>query len=137
LRKKIDNDFSEGNTAINWDIQVGNAMLNVDPQLLQETLGELFANAFRHNRDKCTLVATVRLDKDRLLFTLQEPKSGFDLPTESWAHEPLRKVSHGHYGLGLNRVRAIVEAHGGEMYAQYDPNVSALTTTLTLPASSR
>ncbi len=137
LRKKIDNDFSEGNTAINWDIQVGNAMLNVDPQLLQETLGELFANAFRHNRDKCTLVATVRLDKDRLLFTLQEPKSGFDLPTESWAREPLRKVSHGHYGLGLNRVRAIVEAHGGEMYAQYDPNVSALTTTLTLPASSR
>jgi signal transduction histidine kinase len=135
LRKKIDHDFSEENTAINWDIQVGNVMLNIDPQLLQEALGELFANAFRHNRDKCPLVATVRLDKNRLLFTLQEPKSGFDLPTESWAREPLRKVSHGHYGLGLNRVRAIVEAHGGEMYAQYDPNVSALTTTLILPAS--
>ena len=135
LRKKIDHDFSGGNTAITWDIQIGNAMLNVDPQLLQEALGELFANAFRHNCDKCALVAIARLEKNRLLFTLREPKSGFDLPTENWAREPLRRVSHGHYGLGLNRVRAIVQAHGGEMYAQYDPDVSALSTTLVLPAS--
>jgi len=135
LRQKIDHDFSGGNTAINWDIQVGNAMLSVDPQLLQEAFGELFANAFRHDCDKGALVAIARLDKDRLLFTLREPKSGFHAPTENWVREPLRKVSHGHYGLGLNRVRAIVEAHGGEMYARYDPDVSALTTTLVLPAS--
>ncbi len=135
LRKKIDHDFSGEGAPINWNIQVGNAMLNVDPQLLQEALAELFANAFRHNRDKGTLIAIARVDRKRLLFTLQEPKSGFNLSTESWAREPLRKVSHGHYGLGLNRVRAIVEAHGGEIYAQYNPNVSALTTTLVLPAS--
>ena len=36
--------------------------------------------------------------------------------------------------LGLNRVRVIVKANGGEMYAKYDPNVSALVTTLTMPA---
>jgi signal transduction histidine kinase len=137
LRKKIDQDFSGESAAINWDIQVGDVTLNIDPQLLQEALAELFANAFRHNHDKGTLVAIVRIDNNRLLFTLQEPKSGFDLPTESWVREPLRKVSQGHYGLGLNRVRAIVEAHGGEIYAQYNPNVSALTTTLILPASSR
>ncbi len=135
LRKKIDHDFAGGNTAITWDIQVGDAILNVDPQLLQEALGELFANACRHNSDKSPLVAIARLNNNRLLFSLQEPKSGFDLPTETWAREPLRKVSHGHYGLGLNRVRAIVEAHGGEMYAQYDPDVAALTTTLVLPTS--
>ena len=135
LRKKIDHDFSGEETAINWDIQVGNAMLNVDPQLLQEAFGELFANAFRHNCDKGSLVAIARLDKNRLLFALQEPKRGFDLPIENWAREPLRKVRHGHYGLGLNRVRAIVEAHGGEMYVQYDPDASAFTTTFVLPAS--
>jgi K+-sensing histidine kinase KdpD len=135
LRKKIEHDFSGGSAAINWSIQVGTATLNVDPQLLQEALVELFANAFRHNRDKSTLVAIVRIDKNRLLFILQEPKSQFPSPTRSWAREPLRKVSHGHYGLGLNRVRAIVEAHGGEIYAQYDPNVSALTTTLAFPVS--
>jgi light-regulated signal transduction histidine kinase (bacteriophytochrome) len=136
LRKKIDHDFSEGSAAIEWNIQVGNAKLNVDPQLLQEAFTELFANAFRHNRDKGTLVAIAKVDRNRLLFTLQEPKSGFDLPTESWGREPLRTASQGHYGLGLNRVRAIVEAHGGKIHAQYDPSVSALTTTLVLPISA-
>ena len=135
LRKKIDRDFSRESAAINWNIQLGDAMLNVDPQLFEEAFTELFANAFRHNHDKRTLVAIAKMDKNRLLFTLQEPKSRFDLPTESWARTPLRKVSQGHYGLGLNRVRAIVEAHSGEMYARYDPNTSVLTTTLALPVS--
>ena len=111
-------------------------MLNVDPQLLQETLTELFANAFRHNRARAQLVAIAKMDNNQFLFTLEEPKSRFDLPTDNWGREPLRKVSQGHYGLGLNRVRAIVEAHGGEIYAHYDPNASALITTLALPVSS-
>ena len=136
LRKKIDHDFSGEGAAITWNIQDGDAMLNVDPQLLQEAFTELFTNAFRHNRDKNTLIAIARMDKNRLLFTLQEPKSGFNLPTESSGREPLRKVSQGHYGLGLNRVRAIVEVHGGEINAHYDPNASALITTLALPVSS-
>ncbi len=137
LRKKIDHDFSGERPAITWNIQVGDATLNVDPQLLQEAFSELFANAFHHNRGQGTLVATAKTDKSRLLFTLQEPKSEFNLSTESWAREPLRKISQGHYALGLNRVRAIVEAHGGEICAQYDPNVSAVTTTLVLPTSGK
>jgi K+-sensing histidine kinase KdpD len=135
LRRKIDRDFSGEGAEITWNIQLGDAMLNVDPQLLQEAFTELLANAFRHNRGEGVLVATAKMDKKRFLFTLREPKSRFDLPTDNWGREPLRKISQGHYGLGLNRVRAILGAHGGEIYAQYDPNVSALTTTLVLPAS--
>ena len=135
LRKKIDRDFSGETAEITWNIQLGDTMLNVDPQLLPEAFTELFANAFRHGRGKGLPVATAKIDNNQFLFTLEEPKAQFDLPTDNWGREPLRKVSHGHYGLGLNRVRAIVEAHGGEMYSHYDPNVSALTTTLALPVS--
>ena len=136
LRQKINRDFSAETAEFNWKIQVGDAMLNVDPQLLQETFIELFANAFRHNRGKGVLVATAKIDNNQFLFTLEEPKARFDLPTDNWGREPLRKISQGHYGLGLNRVRAIVEAHGGELYAQYNPNVPAFTTTLVLPFSA-
>lgn len=135
LRNKIDHDFSRGSAEVTWDIQLGDEMLNVDPQLLQEAFTELFANAFRHNRENGSLVLIARIDNNRLLFSLQEPKSQFELPTENWGREPLRKISQGHYGLGLNRVRAIVEAHGGEIHTQHDPNVSALTTTLVFPVS--
>jgi signal transduction histidine kinase len=135
LRKKITRDFSGENAEITWNVQLGDATLNVDPQLLQETFTELFANAFRHNRDKGPLVATAKIDNNQFLFTLEELKARFDLPTDNWGREPLRKISQGHYGLGLNRVRAIVQAHGGELYAQHNPNVPALTTTIVLPAS--
>jgi K+-sensing histidine kinase KdpD len=133
LREKINRDFSAETAEINWNVQLGDAMLSVDPQLLQETFIELYANAFRHNRGKGVLVATAKIDNNQFLFTLEEPKARFDLPTEDWGREPLRKISQGHYGLGLNRVRAIVEAHGGELYAQHNPEHSTLITRLSLP----
>jgi K+-sensing histidine kinase KdpD len=135
LREKIDRDFPKESREVSWDIQLGDAMLNVDPQFFEEVFTELFANAFRHDRSKGPLLARAKIDNNELLFTLHEPKARFDLPTQDWGREPLRKISQRHYGLGLNRVRAIVEAHGGKLHAQYDPNVSALITTLTLPVS--
>ena len=135
LRKKIAQKFPNEKSEINWGVQPGNAVLNIDPQLLQEAIIELFANAFCHERGKDALAAEVRIDKDRFLFTLQEPKNRFELSTKNWGREPLRKVGHGRYGLGLNRVRTIVEAHGGELHAQYDPKSSALVTALILPLS--
>jgi K+-sensing histidine kinase KdpD len=135
LRKKISQEFPNTGPEISWDVRPGDAVLNIDPQLLEEAIIELFANAFRHGRSKDPLAAEVRIDKKRFLFTLREPKIRFELSTENWGREPLRKVSHGHYGLGLNRVRAVVEAHGGEMHAQYDPKASRLVTALILPLS--
>ena len=135
LRGKIDHDFPEESKEISWEIQLGDAMLNVDPQFFEEAFTEIFANAFRHDRGKGPLVASAKIDDKGFLFSLHESKARFDLPTQNWGREPLRKMSQRHYGLGLNRVRVIVEAHGGELNAQYDPKVSALTTTVRLPLS--
>jgi K+-sensing histidine kinase KdpD len=136
LRRKIDHDFPKQNTEITWEIQPANAMLNVDPQLLQEVFNELFANAFRHDRGKGQLLAKAKVENKGFRFTLHEPKDRFDLPTQDWGREPIRKISQRHYGLGLNRVRAIVKAHGGDLHAQYDPKASTLITTLELPVST-
>jgi len=136
LRKKIDHDFSGETAQITWNVQLGDAMLDIDPQLLPEAFSELFANAFRNARANGAIIATGKIDNGRFLFILEEPKTQFDLPMDNWGREPLRKVSPGHYGLGLNRARAIVEAHRGEMSAQYDPKTSVLATRLILPVSS-
>jgi len=136
LRKKIDHDFSGENTKITWDLQITDAIMNVDPQLLQEAISELFGNALRHMHGKGDLVMSAKMNHGQLLIGMDEAKTQFELPVNNWGREPLRNVSQGHYGLGLNRVRAIIEAHGGEMYAQYDPKTSKLTTRLVLPVSS-
>jgi hypothetical protein len=66
-------------------------------------------------------------------FTLREPKAAFTGSIENWGRQPFRKLKHGHYGLGLPRVRSIVQAHGGELTAQYDQGSSSLITTVSLP----
>ena len=133
LRKTIAHEFPKESAEITWDIQAGNGMLNVDPQLSQQAFSEVFANAFQHDRSKGALVAAARIDGRRFVFTLREPKARFESSTENWGREPFRRITRGHYGLGLNRVRVIMEAHGGEMHAKYDPKSSTLLTTLTLP----
>ena len=133
LRKTIAHEFPKESAEITWDIQGGDAMLNVDPQLLQQAFSEVFANAFQHDRGKGALIAAARIDETRFVFTLREPKARFESSTENWGREPFRRITRGHYGLGLNRVRIIMEAHGGEMHAKYDPKGSTLLTTLTLP----
>jgi K+-sensing histidine kinase KdpD len=133
LRKTIAHEFPNESAEITWDIQEGEAMLNVDPQLLQQAFGEIFANAFQHDRGKGALIATARSDRKRFVFSLREPKTRFESSTENWGREPFRRITRGHYGLGLNRARIIMETHGGEMQAEYDPKDSTLLTTLTLP----
>lgn len=135
LRSTIAREFPKESTGINWNVQVGNSAFNVDPQLLLQAFIELFRNAFQHDRGEGAIVATAKIDNGRLVFTLSEPKPGFELPTENWGREPLRRISQGHYGLGLNRTRVIVEAHNGELRAQYDSAASTLITTIGLPLS--
>ena len=133
LRKKVAHEFPNESAEITWDIEAGDAMLQVDPQLLEQAFSEVFANAFQHDRGKGPLVAAARIDGKRFVFTLREPKTRFESSTENWGREPFRKITRGHYGLGLNRLRVIMETHGGEMHAKYDPKDSTLLTTLSLP----
>jgi K+-sensing histidine kinase KdpD len=135
LRARVAKDFPQQGSTVNWQVQVGEANLDVDPQLLQQALLELFVNAFRHQPTGDALSVTVGIKGDRLVFALHEPKAGFDLSTENWGREPFRQIGQGHYGLGLNRVRVIVEVHGGEFRGEYDSTASTLVTTVTLPIS--
>jgi signal transduction histidine kinase len=137
LQKKIATDFPAQRGEIRWEIEPSDRTLNIDPQLLQQAVLELFQNAFRHDRAKGALIATGKIDNERFVFNLREPKTRFELPTENWGREPLRHAAPGHYGLGLNRVRAIIEAHGGELRARYEPGESVLVTTITLPLSAQ
>ena len=133
LRKRIAQEFPETSNQIVWNVHASDGALDVDPQILQQAFVELFTNAFQHDRGEGELIATARIDKNRFIFTLAEPKKRFELSTENWGREPLQKISQGHYGFGLNRVRVIMEAHGGEMHAQYDSKTARLVTTLILP----
>ena len=135
LRSQIERGLPKESAEISWDVQLGESTLNIDPQLLQEVFIELVTNAFRHDRGQGPLIATAKTENNEFFFTLEEPKTRAVSSVENWGREPLRSMSQRHYGLGLNRARAIVEAHGGQLRARYDENISALVTTLILPVA--
>ena len=136
VRTQIERSFSKENHEITWDVQLQDEILAIDPQLFQQVFEELFANAFQYDRGKGAMIARARISDGRFVFSLHEPKAGFSSDTQNWGREPFRNIRQRHYGLGLNRVRAIIEAHGGELKAQYDPKAATLVSTITLPISS-
>jgi len=133
LKPKLAKEFPDNAAKMTWDMQLKDATLQIDPQLVQQAFLELFGNAFQHERNIKSITAKAYIDNNRFVFELREPKARFELSTENWGREPLRNVSQGHYGLGLNRARSIAEAHGGDFRAEYDRKTSTLITTLTLP----
>ena len=135
MRTQIERNFSKESQEITWDVQLQDETLNIDPQLFQEVFTELFGNAFQHDRGKGALIARARTGDGRFLFSLHEPKAVFSSDTQNWGREPFRNIRQRHYGLGLNRVRAIIEAHGGELEAQYDRETATLVSTMTLPVA--
>ena len=124
LQQKIAASHPTESAQVNWADDSGDLTLNIDPQLLLPALAELFANAFRHERAEGPISAAARKEKERFIFTLSEPKRNFERSTENW----------GHYGLGLYRTRAIIEAHGGEFSARYEKGSGSLVISVTLPA---
>ncbi len=136
MRTQIERNFSKENHEVAWDVQLQDEMLNIDPQLFQEVFVELFANAFQHDRGNGALIAKATISHGKFVFSLHEPKAAFSSDTQNWGREPLRNIRQRHYGLGLNRVRGIVEAHGGKLQAQHDLKSAMLISTMTLPISS-
>lgn len=133
LQQKVRNDFGESAAKVSWEVQVKDATLKIDPQLVQQAFLELFANAFQHERNVKAITAKAYINNDRFVFELREPKEKFDSRIENWGRQPLQNVSQGHYGLGLNRARIVAEANGGDLGAEYDQATSTLVSKLRLP----
>jgi K+-sensing histidine kinase KdpD len=135
IRSKFEIDFPDRKPRVQWHVDLGDGMLNVDPQLIQQALLELLENAFRHGSEGMVKIDGC-VDKNEAVLTIREAKPQFNGSTDNWARQPLHQVGNGHYGLGLNRVRGILDAHGGTFSATYDSTAATLITTMALPLSA-
>lgn len=133
LQRKLRADYPDESAAIKWNIQASNTTLQIDPQWLQPAVIELFANAFRHDRSNGAISVEARIEKEKFVFTIREPKPNFKGGAEKWGREPFRSIGRGHYGLGLHWSRAVIKAHHGQLRARHDLPAATLVTTVALP----
>lgn len=136
LRASIESKAAEKAPKILWETDVNNAFLTIDPQLLPKVVEELMQNAARYTPPGQPVQLSASIDgENNFVLAVTEPKESFELATEAWGREPLRNINQGHYGLGLNRARIIVEAHGGRLEAHYDKSAKKLITKIILPTA--
>ena len=134
MQKKLAHQFPEKGQAVKWEVLPADGTLNIDPELTEWAATELFRNAFRHDPADDEVQAQASVEGDWFSFSIHEPKKR-EIDPAQWT-QPLQKMSHSHYGLGLHRARRIIAAQGGELTAKFDPASRTLTSTITLPCST-
>lgn len=134
IQKKVAHEFPENAPAVKWEVLPANGTLNIDPELTEWAAAELFRNAFLHDLSGDEVQAQVSVENDWFTLSIVETKKE-EIDPAQWT-QPLQKMSHGHYGLGLRRARRIIAAQGGELSAKFDLASRTLTSTITLPCST-
>lgn len=98
-------------------------VLDVDPGRIRQALENLVDNALRHGPPGSRVEVVAETRGDLCSIRVLDSGPGFDPGFLSQAFEPFSRSDagrarvHGGAGLGLAIVRAIVEAHGGEVRA--------------------
>ena len=134
LQKKVAQDYPKESQHLTWDPTTNDAVLDIDPSLIEWAAVQLFDNAFRHSRTPGQIRVSTEMNGNRFSLLVHEPKETEMEDPSHWSI-PLRSIGNGHYNLGLPRARAILEAHGGDLTAEFEPDSSTLTSRITLPCS--
>lgn len=110
--------------------------INVDPERMEQVLGNLVSNALRYTPEGGKIRLTARQQPGRALLGVADTGSGMvpevvaHIFERSYRADPSRSGNES--GLGLAIVRSIVELHGGSIRAESKPGEGSLFL-ITLP----
>ena len=134
LQERFERLETAGKARVQWHVSVGTAALSVDPETTMSAFLELLANALRFGGEGSAVTFTGTVDAGAAVVTLREtPSPPPAIPPQAWGRSPLLSTRRGAYGLGLFRVRRILESQGGSYRVEYTAPDQTLTTRVTLP----
>lgn len=110
--------------------------LKVDPQRIEQVLGNLLSNALRYTPDGGRIVVRLESSAKPAGLRLSVHDSGAGIPPEALPHiferfyraDRARSRTDGGSGLGLTIARQLIEAHGGRLSAANHPQGGAIFT---------
>ena len=113
------------------------APVRADPDQIERALRNLIENARRHAGPNGRVVVGADELADFVQFSVADNGPGLAIADQNRIFEPFVGVSaEGHAGLGLAIVRAIVRAHGGDIWVDSGPGPGAVFS-FTLPRADR
>jgi signal transduction histidine kinase len=133
FRHRLEKLAPEESPAVEWTVSLREESISVDLEMLSRALMEFFRNGQQFRENGGPMEARVRARDNWLEMELRERKSSVSSPPETWGLEPLVSTRRGGFGMGLFYARQVLEVHGGEVVATFDPEAKQLTTRLSLP----
>jgi signal transduction histidine kinase len=126
---------------IDCTLDAGDAVIQGDPDRLQQVFWNLFANAakFTPNGGRITVRLEYAQGKDAVRMSVTDTGAGIDPKFLPYVFDRFRQAdssstrSHGGLGIGLTIVRHIVELHGGTVRADSRGEGEGATFTVQLP----
>jgi signal transduction histidine kinase len=134
---------SHADRALNVDLGGAAAIpIDADPNLLRRVIENLLDNARKYSPGPAAIALTLRADAEQAVVAIADRGQGIapeDLP---FVFEPFFRADRsrtrgtGGVGLGLALSKRIVEAHGGRIDIESQPDVGT-TVTFTVPLAGR
>jgi histidine kinase len=118
--------FEDKGVQLNVHLPAGLLMAEADPDRISQVLINLIGNALQYTWAGGQVDVTVQRKNNRALFTISDTGAGIapeNLPhlfTRFYRVDKSRARASGGSGIGLTIARHLVEAHGGQIWAESD-----------------
>jgi len=125
----------EKGISIGSDVAAELRPVYADPERIQQTMSNLVGNAIKFTKKGGSIAVTAREDAGTVIFSVSD--SGVGIPTLQLPYvferywQSARTEKHG-AGLGLAIAKGIVEAHGGSIWIESEPD-KGTTVLFSLP----
>lgn len=124
VREGLEIQAREKDVTLKSEVDENLPQVQADEQRITQVLFNLMSNALRHTPAGGTVAVSAELRDDRVLISVRDTGTG--IPPEDLPHvferfyraDRSRARSTGGSGLGLTIAKQIVEAHGGQIWAQ-------------------
>jgi signal transduction histidine kinase len=120
----LDIQAREKEVTLKFEVAADLPQVQADEQRIAQVLFNLISNALRHTPVGGTITISAELREDRILVSVRDTGAGIspeDLPQvfeRFYRADRSRARATGGSGLGLTIAKQIVEAHGGQIWAQ-------------------
>jgi PAS domain S-box-containing protein len=119
---------------VNIDCSEDLPLVNVDSPMIAEVLTHLVENAAKYSPDGSEIVVTARLESNELLISVKDQGPGIGTDEcdrvfdKFYRSTRLPASANAGTGMGLAIARGIIEAHGGRIWVDCEPNHGAVFT---------
>ena len=116
-------------------ISKGDFLVEADKGRLNQVISNLIDNAIKFTQEGSIVISSQRRDNDNVIVSIKDTGTGIDPKIMPRLFSKFVTKSFIGTGLGLFISKKIIEAHGGKIWGENNPDGKGATFTFTLPLS--